>query len=447
MNTELLLRVPLFSGLPAAELDTLARTLRVLDMPPGTALFREQETGNDLFVVITGHVEVVKGMSTPEEKILKVIGPGEYLGEMSLLTPEGQRSAGARAQDHCQLWVMTRTDFNGLLQRNPHLAYNIGKVLSERLAEFNAVAFRDLVEKNRQLQKAYDELKAAQAQLIEKERLQRELQLAASIQVSILPHALPKVAGFDFGAHMDPARTVGGDFYDVFPLDDHRIGVLIGDVADKGVPSAIFMARTHALITAEALRGGAPSAVLSHVNQYLTRLEQTDLFVTVIYGILDCRTGELTYTRAGHEVPLKVDARGQVTEIPHNPGMPIGVIPYFDLYEHFFFFFDWETFVIYTDGMCDCRNTEGTDFGRERLAEVLGGLAGVEAQTACDTLFKTLQTHRHGANQDDDVTLVLLHATGSLYNRPTPDWKRAVCRALAPFPWQRSGLEIAPSFR
>jgi serine phosphatase RsbU (regulator of sigma subunit) len=412
MNTDLLLRVPLFSGLPASELEHLAGTLRVLDMSPGAALFHEQEVGDELFIVITGQVEVAKGMNTPEEKILRIIGPGEYLGEMSLLTSQGQRSAGARAKDRCQLWVMTRADFDALLHRQPHMAYNMGKVLSERLAEFDASAFHDLVEKNRQLQKAYDELKAAQAQIIEKERLERELQLAAGIQVSILPHALPKVPGFEFSARMDPARVVGGDFYDVFPLDDDRIGVLVGDVAGKGVPAAIFMARTHALITAEALRGGTPGAVLRHVNQYLTRLEQTDLFVTVIYGILNCRSGELVYARGGHEIPLKVSVQGQVTELPHNPGMPIGVVPDFDLDEQSVTWVPGDILLLYTDGMCDCRTPQGEDFGRERLGKVLGDLAGAKAQAACDALVKTLLTHRGGADQDDDVTLVAIHATG-----------------------------------
>jgi sigma-B regulation protein RsbU (phosphoserine phosphatase) len=310
------------------------------------------------------------------------------------------------------LWVMTRADFDGLLHRHPGLAYNIGKVLSERLAEFDTAAFRDLVEKNRQLQKAYDELKAAQEQLIEKERLQRELQLAAGIQVSILPHSLPAVAGFEFGAHMDAARVVGGDFYDVFPLDDHRTGVLIGDVAGKGVPSAIFMARTHALITSEALRGGTPGAVLRHVNEYLTRLEQMDLFVTVIYGILDCRTGGFAYARAGHEIPLRLNAGGKVTELPYNPGMPIGVMPEFELDEQSLTLVPGDTLLLFTDGMCDCRNPQGQDFSRERLVSVLGNQAGIPAQAACDALIKTLLAYRAGADQDDDVTLVAIHAKG-----------------------------------
>ncbi|OHE82453.1 MAG: hypothetical protein A2107_14610 [Verrucomicrobia bacterium GWF2_62_7] len=412
MNPDLLVNVSLFRGLPAGELSHLAGTLRVLDVPPGTALFREDEVGNEMFIVVTGQVEVAKGMNTPEEKILKTLGPGEYVGEMSLLMPRGQRSAGARAKDHARLWVMTRADFDGLLDRQPRLAYNMVEVLSERLADFDTAAFQDLVEKNRQLQKAYDELKAAHAQIVEKERLERELQVAAGIQISILPHSLPKVAGFEFGAHMAPARVVGGDFYDVFPLDDDRIGVLIGDVADKGVPSAIFMARTHALITAEALRGGAPGAVLRHVNQYLTRLEQTDLFVTVIYGILDRRTGQFAFARAGHELPLLVNAGGTVTELPHNRGMPIGVIPEFDLDEQSVSLVSGDTLLLYTDGMYDCRNPQGERFGRERLCEVLRDLAGVEAQAACDALLKTLLTYRRGADQDDDVTLVTIHATG-----------------------------------
>ncbi len=127
-----------------------------------------------------------------------------------------------------------------LLQRWPVLAHAMVNILSERLDATNNASFRDLTQKNHALQKAYDEFKAAQAQLIEKERLERELKVAAEIQLSILPDVLPQVAGFDFGACILPARSVGGDFYDVFRLDRRRTGVVIGDVADKGIPAALF---------------------------------------------------------------------------------------------------------------------------------------------------------------------------------------------------------------
>ena len=180
---------------------------------------------------------------TPEEKTIASLGPGEFIGEMSLMMPGGVRSAGARANASCRMWEMTRANFDALLNRQPSLAHAMVRTMAKRLDNTNTVTFRDLKEKNRQLQKAYDELKAAQAQLVEKERLERELQVAADIQVSILPQELPQVPGYDFGALMVPAREVGGDFYDVFLLNEKRVGFVIGDVADKGVPSAIFWLR------------------------------------------------------------------------------------------------------------------------------------------------------------------------------------------------------------
>src|SRR5512142_2626828 len=169
---------------------------------------------------------------------------------MSLIHPGGVRSASSRARGDVVLLSMSRTQFKDLLIRHPELAKSMVSVLSQRLVNTNVQTFRGLTEKNRQLQKAFDELKAAQEQLIEKERMERELKVAADIQMSILPDVLPSNDKFGFGGRILPARQVGGDFYDIFALDEDRIGVLIGDVADKGVPSAIFMARAHALIIA-----------------------------------------------------------------------------------------------------------------------------------------------------------------------------------------------------
>ncbi len=193
---------------------------------------------------------------------------------------------------------MTHADFDGLLNRQPKLAYTIVQTLTKRLDATTMLSFHDLQEKNRQLQQAYDELKAAQLQIIEKERLEHELQVAAEIQVSILPQELPAVPGYAFGALMYPARMVGGDFYDIFTMDRQRIGLVVGDVSDKGIPSAIFMARTHALIMAEALHGGTPGEILRRVNTHLIKLGQSDQFVTVLLGILDCATRQIRF-RAG----------------------------------------------------------------------------------------------------------------------------------------------------
>ena len=405
----LLRQFPLFSELPRGELKYLAYTLNQLSLEPGAVIFREKEIGDSFYIVISGTVDVIMGIDTPDEKLLARLGPGEYSGEMSLVIPGGTRSASIRTSEQSHLWVMTRDDFDDLLHRQPHVAYAMVKVMSDRLRNADNSAFYDLREKNRQLQIAYNDLKAAQQQIIEKERLEKELQLAAEIQMSLLPRTLPVMAGVDFAGHMDPARSVGGDLYDVFQMDEYRAGVLIGDVADKGVPSAIFMARVHALLTAESLRGGAPGEVLRSVNAYLTRLEQGDLFVTVTYGIFDLRTGLFAYARAGHELPVLLSGPGDAQDLPRKESLPIGLFPEIPLDEQSVLIPSGGTLLLFTDGMCDCRNPQGEEFGRERIITGLAALHGMTAQAACDTLMQSLLDFCQDAAQDDDVSLVVLH--------------------------------------
>jgi sigma-B regulation protein RsbU (phosphoserine phosphatase) len=295
------------------------------------------------------------------------------------------------------------------MQTHPKLANAMVSVLSQRLDSTNVATFRDLTEKNRQLQKAYDELKAAQEQLIEKERLERELKVAAEIQLSILPDVLPSHPDFDFGGRILPARQVGGDFYDVFDLGDNRFGVLIGDVADKGVPSAIFMARAHALIIAEADNVTTPGEVLRMVNKHITRLEKSTQFVTALYGVLDTATREFSYARAGHEPPLLLEADGTVQRLPHQPGMALGLWENIALDEYSLTLPKGSLLMMFTDGMTDCRNPKGEPFGLERIKSTMTELKDFSAQSGCDRLFDSLMTHQNGSKQDDDVTLVAVH--------------------------------------
>jgi len=408
-DKELLRKVPLLSDLPDGEIASLAATLQVVIVREGDVLFRENEPGDNLYIVLEGGVDVLLAMETEEEKTIASLGPGEFIGEMSLMLPGGARTAGARASAASRLWKMPRRDFDALLGRQPILAYDMLRIMSSRLDNTNNAAFRDLQEKNRQLRKAYNELKAAQAQIIEKERLERELQVAAEIQTSILPQELPHVPGYDFGALMVPAQLVGGDFYDVFLLDRDRVGFVIGDVADKGIPSAIFMARTHALIMAEAIHGTAPAHVLRSVNGHLIRLEQSNQFVTVLLGILDLNTGDFSYARAGHELPLFLAADGTVQTLPHTTGQAVGMFDDLILDEYSFPLAPGGTLVLFTDGLTDCCNPQGELFGHECSRKLLAGLAARTGQQVCDALWEGLQFYMSNAVQDDDVTLVAIH--------------------------------------
>lgn len=403
--------IPLFRDIPPSDLIEFVNSLPVETFDAGVYLFRDGDPGENLYVVVDGNLEVVLAADSPDEMLLKVCGPGEYVGEMGLILADGKRTATVRANTRTRAWVMSRAKFVQLLQRWPVIAYAMVNILSERLDATNEATFRDLTEKNHALQKAYDDLKAAQEQLIEKERLERELKVAAEIQLSILPDVLPTTVGFDFGARILPARRVGGDFYDVFELAEaNRMGVVIGDVADKGVPAALFMARAHALIMAEADKGVTPGQVLEMVNGHITHLQRSAQFVTALYGILDGDKNSFVYARAGHEPPLLLRADGVVERIPHGPGMSLGLWDEITLDQQVVILEKGSTLVLFTDGMTDCRDHAGTAFGLDRVKDTLAGLNGLSGQEVCDRLFAALMSYQDGASQDDDVTLVAIHS-------------------------------------
>ncbi len=406
MNAHLLARVPIFNHLPDTELELLARTLQTREVAPETIVFREGEPGEYLYVVIYGQLDIIKSLGTPDERLLASRGPGEFVGELGLVNPDGLRTATVRSRGTTSFWQMRQADFHDLISRHPQTAFEMVKVLSGRLTVAHDQTIQDLHEKNEQLQQAFDELKAAQEELVEKERLERELQVAFEIQMSILPQSLPRLAGFNFGAKISPARFVGGDFYDVFLIDENKVGVVIGDVADKGVPSAIFMAQTHALMYAEARRGRSPGEVLREVNRDLARMNATGLFVTIIYGVLDGESGRFEYARAGHELPLLRCLGNQAKLVEWSQGQPVGLFdqPVFD--EQQIRLKPGATLLLYTDGITDCRNAKGEFFGVDRLCLSMAGPRAGDAQHACDEIWKSLHKHLGQSAQDDDVTLL-----------------------------------------
>ena len=167
------------------------------------------------------------------------------------------------------------------------------------------------------------------AQLQEMESLEQELRTARDIQRSFLPRNVPTMEGFRFGVIQEPARTVGGDLYDFMALDRDTLGIVMADVSDKGIPAALGMALTRSLLRAEASRRGKPAAVLRSVNLHLLEISDSEMFVTVLYGKLNRRTREFTYVRAGHELPILLNAAGEFMKIPRGqrhaakPGKPV----------------------------------------------------------------------------------------------------------------------------
>jgi sigma-B regulation protein RsbU (phosphoserine phosphatase) len=252
------------------------------------------------------------------------------------------------------------------------------------------------------------ELEAAQDELVQKERLERELELARQVQQSVLPRTFPLVPGYSFAARNKPARQVGGDFYDVILLDAHRSGLVVGDVSDKGMPAALYMALTRSLLLAEARRTESPCAVLTNVHRLLQELGRPGLFVTVFYGVVDVPARKLTYARAGHDRPLLL-REGRVDSL-RGEGTFLGFPDLDELYltEEQTALQPGDRLVLYTDGLTDVLAPDGRTFGLERLKSLLQTHAHLPPSDLCQATFTDLAAFRGDARQYDDMTMLVV---------------------------------------
>jgi sigma-B regulation protein RsbU (phosphoserine phosphatase) len=411
IDIPLLRRVPLFADLPIEEIEHLATTLQPAVYDANTLLFREGDLGDHFYVVLSGTIAIIKAMGTPDERLFGLRGPGEFVGEMSLLNQDGLRTASVRVKEDARVLELTRADFDALLHRYPTLAYSMLRVLSSRLRASNDTTIQDLHEKNRRLEQAYADLQAAQAQLIQQEALARELKLAREIQESMLPHRLPDLPGFELGARMLAARIIGGDFYDVIPLGDDRLGLVVGDVSGKGVGAALFMALTSSLLRAEASRTGSPEETLRAVNRHLLTYTTHSMFVTVLFGILHRETRRFDFVRAGHDLPLILDHLGKQHSLILGRGHPLGLFPNPALDVQTAILPPGGLLVLYSDGATEAMNQENELFGLDRIVATVRQRLQASAQELCTHLLATLAAYCGDAPQSDDITLLVLRAT------------------------------------
>ena len=400
--------VPLFAGLPAQEIERLAATLKVESIGAGAILFSEGERGDRFYVLLDGEIAIVKALGTDDERLVGIRGPGEFVGEMSLLHADGLRTASVLVRSAARALMLTRADFDALLHRHPALAYTMLRVMSERLSDSHTLAIQDLHEKNRRLAEAYAELQAAQPRLIEQEALARELRLAGNIQASMLPQRLPHLPCCDLAAHMTPARVVGGDFFDVIELDDDRLALAVGDVSGKGMPAALVMALAISLLRAEAVRSDSPVETVLALNRHLLNNNVGSMFVTLLYAIYRYSTRELTYARAGHDLPVVLDAHGAPVPIVRGTGQPIGLFDTPLIDGQSLIVPPGGSVLLYSDGVTESTNRDYELFGRERTVATASAYAQASATELCAALLDALAAHHGESPQDDDLTLLVM---------------------------------------
>ncbi|MBP5278994.1 MAG: PP2C family protein-serine/threonine phosphatase, partial [Erysipelotrichaceae bacterium] len=251
----------------------------------------------------------------------------------------------------------------------------------------------------------------------EKERIGSELSVATKIQADMLPRifpAFPERKEFDLFASMDPAKEVGGDFYDFFMIDDNRIGLVIADVAGKGVPAALFMVISKTLLKNRALMGGSPSEIIDYVNDQLNEGNDADMFVTIWFAIFDISTGKGVAVNAGHEHPAIYRHETGKYELDIYRHSPIcGTIPGMHFREHEFELKPGDRLFVYTDGLPEATNAQKELFGTDRMLESLNKDPEASVHELLAEMTESVDEFVGEADQFDDLTMLTFYYKGN----------------------------------
>ena len=241
--------------------------------------------------------------------------------------------------------------------------------------------------------------------------LQNELDVARKMQQNILPKFFPTSKAFDLYASMVPARSVGGDFFDVYEFHDGRVGIVIADVSDKGVPAAMFMMASRTLLKACAVISASPATVLEQVNTMLSDDNDAMTFVTLLYGIYDSETKEFVYANGGHNPPLiiKPDLTTELLEL--TGGVALGVMQGLEYQENTVTLEPGSMIVFYTDGVVEAERENKELFEMDRFCEIFQGGTFKDAKEVTNEIFKTVREFAGENSQSDDITCLVLQIT------------------------------------
>jgi serine phosphatase RsbU (regulator of sigma subunit)/anti-sigma regulatory factor (Ser/Thr protein kinase) len=294
--------------------------------------------------------------------------------------------------------LVSQGELIGLLNLGPRLSDQAYSSDDRRLLDNLAAQAAPAVRVGQLVREQETEVRA-------RERLEQELEVARLIQQNFLPKELPELEGWKLAAFYRPARAVGGDFYDFIELPEGRLGLVVGDVTDKGVPAAMVMAATRSVLRASAQRLGSPGEVLEQVNELLCPDMPPKMFVTCFYGVLEPASGRFHYANAGHNLPYARTAE-RVREL-RATGMPLGLLPGMTYEEKEAVLAPGESVLLHSDGVVEAHNTEREMFGSPRLSELVSKRPG--GTQLIDLLLAELDSFTGaGWEQEDDITLVTL---------------------------------------
>jgi predicted ester cyclase len=258
---------------------------------------------------------------------------------------------------------------------------------------------------------AHPTVEALAQEIRERERIEQELRVARSIQQAALPKEVPQLEGWQISPYYQPAREVGGDFYDFHPLSEGRLGLVVGDATGKGVPAALVMSTTCGMLRLAAQSSSSPGEMLQRVNETLFPYIPSNMFVTCFYAILEPESGRLSYANAGHDLPY-LHRNGDTEELRAR-GMPLGLMPKMSYEEKETILHSGEAALFYSDGLVEAHDPRGEMFGFPRLRALIAEHG--EERSLGDFLMEELYSFvEEGWEQEDDITLLTLRRSASL---------------------------------
>jgi serine phosphatase RsbU (regulator of sigma subunit) len=396
-----------FPGVTEADANALMQAAVVQTYPPDYVLCHEGEIEHIFYILVEGQAEISQKLGDGSQRHITMRQPGEFFGEMALIE---KKPRAATVTTRSKVWVLEVSEdvFQELLTTRPTLALAMVRRFVANVRASDRTAITDLTRKNEELRQAYEDLKAAQAELVQKERLERELEIAGEVQRSLLPSRFPPATGYQFFGRNLPARHVGGDLYDVIKVDEEHVGLLMADVSDKSVHAALIMAVTRTLFLSHARRSLSPAEVALAVHNGLLEVSTNDdMFVTVFYGVLNVRTGQMRFVRAGQDEPLLFRAAGGPPEVLFADGRFLGMWPDLKLEELTVQLHPGDLLVAYSDGVTDAINPANDPYGKDRLIALLHRRRKDAPKIVCNAIFNDVLEFRADAPAFDDITVLV----------------------------------------
>jgi serine phosphatase RsbU (regulator of sigma subunit) len=396
-----------FPGVTEADVQALTAAAVVQDYPADHVLCHEGEIEHIFYIIADGQAEISQKLGTGEKRVLTTRNPGEFFGEMALIEKK-PRTATVATLTRATVLEISEDEFQSLLSASPQLAMAMIRRFVSNVRASGQATIADLTHKNEELRRAYEDLKAAQAELVQKEKLEHEMEIAGEVQRSLLPSKFPTVPGFSFFGRNVPARHVGGDLYDVIRVDDDHVGLLMADVSDKSVHAALIMAVTRTLFLSHARRSLAPSEVALAVHNGLLEVSTNDdMFVTVFYGVLNIHSRRLWYVRAGQDKPLLFRAVGGPPEELDADGRFLGMWPNLTLEERAVTLDPGDLLVSFSDGVPDAVDADNGSYGVERLLSLIDRHRHAAPKQVCSAIFNDVFAFRGEAPAFDDITVLV----------------------------------------